>query len=540
MNRRNIFLFSFFVGFVLLALICVQLYWISSAIKLTEQHFDQDVNDALNDVVTRFEKVSTLSKLTQKFNFRKQAVRWLMNKNDSMEPAGRNVINDTSHEHGTFSIAKKPQYNVKVYEELTADSNGVITSKVKHTYYTHDSALGSFAPGIRFSTSPGDSTSLIDKKLQWLSHKSDVMNELFDELVSINIYNDVSQRIDTTQLDSLIRSALDDQQITIPYRFGVLNSARDTVLMASPRAREHLLLHSAFMVNLMPKSVLMHPRYLSIYFPSETNHILYRLRFILSSSLILIIIIIGAFYYTISTIFRQKKLSEIKSDFINNMTHEFKTPISTIGLAAQVLSDRTISKSPETLERYLQIIGNENKRLAGMVETILQIAILDKGELKLKIQEVDLHQVIDDVVQSMRLQIQNRNGEVSMELQAQRYSLFADKMHLGNIIYNLLDNAIKYCTQEPRIKITTTSDKEQLIISVEDNGIGISKEDQKKIFETFYRVHTGNIHNVKGFGLGLSYVKAVAEKHGGHVEVKSELGKGSTFIVYLPFHNKLQ
>lgn len=525
---------------MLLALVCVQLYWISSAIKLTEQHFDQDVNDALNDVVTRFEKVSTLSKLTQKFNFRKQAVRWLMTKDDSSAIPGTKMVKDTNHEHGTYSIAKKPQYNVKVYEELTADSNGVITTKVKHTYYTHDSALGNFATGIKFGANTEDSTSLIDKKLQWLSHRSDVMNELFDELVSVNVYNDVNQQIDTTQLDSLIRSALGDQQIVIPYRFGILNSSRDSILTSAKNANRHLLLHSPFTVNLMPKSVLMHPRYLSIYFPSETNHILYRLRFILLSSLILIIIIIGAFYYTISTIFRQKKLSEIKNDFMNNMTHEFKTPISTIGLASQVLSDKSIAKSPETLERYLQIIGNENKRLAGMVETILQIAILDKGELKLKIQEVDLHQVIDDVVQSMRLQIQNRNGEVSMELHAQRYSLFADKMHLGNIIYNLLDNAIKYCKQEPRIKITTESDKEQLIISVEDNGIGISKEDQKKIFETFYRVHTGNVHNVKGFGLGLSYVKAVAEKHGGHAEVKSELGKGSTFIVYLPFQNRLQ
>jgi two-component system phosphate regulon sensor histidine kinase PhoR len=542
MNRRNISLFSFFVGLVLLGLICVQLFWISSAIKLTEQHFEQDVNDALNNVVTSFEKLSTFSKLTQKFNFRKQAVRWLSSKNDSIAVHGAKIASDTNREHRTFNIERKPQFNVKVYEESSSDSNGIITNKIKHTYYTHDSALGGFAAGIKFEPEASqDSNNSMDKKIQQLlAHRSDVMNELFDEMVSINVYNDINPRIDTLQLDSLIRNSLKDQDINVPFRFGVLNSTKDTIVASSKGASKSELLSSAYVVNLVPKNVIMRPRYLSLYFPSSTNHILYKLRFILLTSLILITIIIWAFFYTISTIFKQKKLSEVKSDFINNMTHEFKTPISTISLASDVLTDRTIPKSEESSDKYLQIIRSENKRLAGMVETILQAATLDKGEIKLKIQEVDLHEVINDVVQSMHLQLQSKNGQVTKDLKAQRYSLFADRMHLANIIYNLVDNAIKYCNREPRITIKTESTKEELIISVTDNGIGLSKEDQKKIFETFYRVHTGNVHNVKGFGLGLSYVKAVIEKHGGHVEVNSELGNGSTFLVYLPFHNSLQ
>jgi len=175
-----------------------------------------------------------------------------------------------------------------------------------------------------------------------------------------------------------------------------------------------------------------------------------------------------------------------------------------------------------------------------MVENILQAATLDKGELKLKIQEVDVHQVIRDVLQSLNLQIQSKQGEATTELNAQRYSLFADKMHIGNIIYNLVDNALKYTKEPPRIQISTASTATQLIITVKDNGIGIKKDDQKKIFDTFYRVHTGNVHNVKGFGLGLSYVKAVVEKHHGHIEVESEFNKGSTFIVYLPFSTDLK
>ena len=526
------------MGFVLLALICVQLFWISNVIRLTERRFEQDVNSALNDVVVRFEKVS-MSKLTRKFNFRKQAVRWLAPKIDSLR--GK-MVGDTNREHPMYTIQNKKQYNVKVFEELTSDSNGIITSKLKHTYYTHDSALGGFAAGVKFESGDSeDTSSSIDRKLQaLLQHRSDVMNELFDEFVSVNVYNDVSSRIDTMQVDSLLRTALGDQDISVPYCFGILNSTKDTVLMASKGSNNADLLASSYLVNLSPRNIFVRPRFLAVYFPSEANHILYKLRLILLTSLILIIIIIGAFYYTISTIFRQKKLSEVKSDLINNMTHEFKTPISTISLASEVLNDKTIVKSEEATEKYLDIIRNENKRLAGMVETILQAAILDKGELKLKIQEVDVHEVISDVVQSMRLQIQNKNGEVTMNLEAQRYSLFADRMHLGNIIYNLIDNAIKYCKLEPRIVVSTQNTNDELIISVQDNGIGIIKEDQKKIFETFYRVHTGNVHNVKGFGLGLSYVKAVAEKHGGHALVNSEIGKGSTFIVYLPFNSSVK
>ncbi|HXB11165.1 MAG TPA: HAMP domain-containing sensor histidine kinase [Bacteroidia bacterium] len=540
MKRRNIFFFSFFIGLVLLGLICVQLYWIGNAIKLTQQHFEQDVNDGLNDVVTRFDKVSTLAKLTQKFNFRKQAIRWLSPKQESTAH-GTKFLKDTMGEHSSYSIHGN-QYNVKILEELTTDSNGVNTSRIQRTYNALDSTRDdNLEPGIKFNSRNSIvGTDSIDKKLQMLMGRSDVMNEIFDELVSINVYNDVNPHIDTVQLDSLIHSALSDRNIIVPYRFGLLNATQDTIIAASKGATSAELMKSSFMVNLMPKNVFMHPRYLSLYFPNETNHILYTLRFILLTSLILITIVIGAFYYTISTIFRQKKLSEIKSDFINNMTHEFKTPISTISLASEVLGDASIEKSAEKSQSYLQIIRNENKRLGSLVETILQAAILDKGELKLNIQETDVHQVIADVVQSMRLQIQNKNGKVTMNLNAQRYSLFADRMHIGNIIYNLLDNAIKYCRVEPQIIITTESTAEGLTLSVQDNGIGISKEDQKKIFETFYRVPTGNVHNVKGFGLGLSYVKAVAEKHGGHAEVESEPGNGSTFIVYLPFQNNFQ
>lgn len=540
MKRRDIFFFSFFIGLVLLALICVQLYWVTNAIRLTEQHFAQDVNDALNDVVYKLDKASAAAKVTEKFNFRKQAMRWV-NPQQNSKMAGAKVEH-SSTDNPNYKVSAN-QGNIKVLEELSSDSNGIVTSKMKHSYLVHDTTNGAaFDMGIKLSGENALANSdSINKKLQYAMHRGDVMNDIFDELVTIDVYHDVSMHIDTAMVDSLLRNALADQGIYTRFNFGVLNKTRDTVLQSSIKGHDADFLKSPYTVNISPKSVFMQPRFLSLYFPNENIYSrLNESEFVVLSSIAIIIIIIGSFYYTISTIFKQKKLSEVKNDFINNMTHEFKTPISTISLASEVLSDKSIEKSEETEEKYLKIIRNENKRLGGMVENILQAATLDKGELKLKIQETDVHQVIKDVLQSLNLQIQNKHGEAVTELNAQRYSLFADRLHIGNIIYNLVDNALKYCNEAPRIVISTASDKDGLTISVKDNGIGIKKDDQKKIFDTFYRVPTGNIHNVKGFGLGLSYVKAVVEKHGGHIEVNSEINKGSTFVVYLPFSTNLK
>lgn len=539
MKRRDIFFFSFFVGLVLLALICIQLYWVTNAVRLTQEHFAQDVNDALNNAVHHIEKTS-LAKLTEKYNFRKQAMRWV---NPDQNAKGTTKMVNGIADNPNYHAANN-QNNVKVFEELSSDSNGVITSKMKHSYLLRDTTTkgGVFDMGIKLQSDNGLANSdTINSKLQYAMHRGDVMNEIFDELVTIDVYHDVNPRIDTAMVDSLLHVALADQNIFLPYHFAILNKTKDTVLQASVKAHDAKFIESPYKVNISPKSVFLQPRYLSVWFPTENTYsFLSQSQFVVLSSIAIIIILIGSFYYTISTIFRQKKLSEVKNDFINNMTHEFKTPISTISLASEVLSDNTIEKSQETQEKYLKIIRNENKRLGGMVENILQAATLDKGELKLKIQETDVHQVIRDVLQSLNLQIQNKHGEAITELNAQRYSLFADRMHIGNIIYNLIDNALKYCNTEPHIVISTSNTADSLIISVKDNGIGIKKDDQKKIFDTFYRVPTGNIHNVKGFGLGLSYVKAVVEKHGGHIEVNSEINKGSTFVVYLPFSNNLK
>lgn len=226
----------------------------------------------------------------------------------------------------------------------------------------------------------------------------------------------------------------------------------------------------------------------------------------------------------------------MRNDFINNMTHEIKTPIATISLACEALSDKDIMKSEKLHNNYIHVIHEENKRLGNLTERILQSAKLDKGQIMLKKEELDIHEIIADAITNIRLQVENQGGKIRTKLNASRPILMADRVHITNVIYNLLDNANKYTIKEPKIEISTEDSYSGLLISVKDNGTGISKGNQKKIFEKLYRIPTGNLHNVKGFGLGLSYVKAIVEQHGGKITLESELNTGSNFILYLPIH----
>jgi two-component system phosphate regulon sensor histidine kinase PhoR len=240
------------------------------------------------------------------------------------------------------------------------------------------------------------------------------------------------------------------------------------------------------------------------------------------------------FGYTLFIILKQKRLSEIQKDFINNMTHEFKTPISTIAVATEVLKDPAILNQPERLLNYSSIIEKENSRLKQQVERVLQVARLDKEDFGLKKEILDVHQIIQDAIKNTSMTLQEKQGRIVCDLSAIEREVPVDKLHLTNVIQNLIDNAIKYCKTIPEITIKTTNELKRLVIEVHDNGIGISAENQKRIFQKFFRVPTGNVHDVKGFGLGLSYVKTIVEVHGGNIKVESELGKGSVFRIYLP------
>lgn len=341
--------------------------------------------------------------------------------------------------------------------------------------------------------------------------------------------------ISVEELDTIISIELTNVNIETPFEFGIYNYEHGIFLLENSPKYHKQLLDRDYKVRLFPNDFFTSPEYLLIYFPHETQFLLGELWGMLLISILFIIIIVYSFTYTITTIFRQKRFTEMKNDFINNMTHEFKTPISTISLACETLSDPQVLKSEPLTADYVRMIQEENKRLAGMAEKILQTAILDKGQMKMKRESIDLHEIIREVIKNISIQVEIKDGVIKSSFNASEPVIEADRVHITNLIYNLLDNANKYSPKKPLIRVQTENVAEGVVIIIEDNGIGIGKNEQKKIFKKLYRVPTGNIHDVRGFGLGLSYVKAIVEEHHGKISLDSEINKGTRFRVFLPF-----
>ena len=280
--------------------------------------------------------------------------------------------------------------------------------------------------------------------------------------------------------------------------------------------------------NLMPEEMMI------LVIPDVKNNIFRQLRWLMIGSILFTLIICSAFYVTVRALLRQKKTSEIKNDFINNMTHEFKTPLATISLAVDAMRNEKVLQDREKMGYFSGIIKEENKRMNKQVETILQASLLERQEIQLNKVHMHVHKVINDVLENFHLQLEDRNGKIVLQLNAVADLIEGDDVHFTNLISNLIDNAVKYSKDNLVIKISTTNTTKYIQVRIEDNGIGMNKETQKRIFEKFYRAHTGNVHNVKGFGLGLSYVKTMIDAHGGKIKVESAIGKGTTFIIDMP------
>lgn len=515
MIRQNLSLITTLVSMALVALIAVQLFWIKNAVQLREEDFNQKVHEALEELVYQLEKSTTAAKIKKKIKFHKQV---------ATQKTLSNLFSD--------STQSQDKITVKILEELSIDSNGVVTTSIQERQYEGDSTTSISGYPAQFN----ESTSDLDKlKMELIEKRAAMFNDIFDELVSINIYKDYKPNIDTVLLDSLLKDVLEQKGVVTDYLYTINELPRADFKQFENSSVAIDTSTQFFKVNLSPNNIFIKPLYLTLNFPNQRKYLMKTLWLTLSMSGLIIVVLISAFYYTIHTIHRQKKYTQVTNDFIGNMTHEFKTPISTIALAGEMLGDSSIHKTPEKVDRFVKMIQEENKRLGVLVESVLQTAVLDKGDFKLKRSEFDLHEVINSAMEKIQLQVGQKQGQVQVFLKAQNPALFADKVHVTNIVYNLLDNALKYSKDIPEISISTHNVENGILLSVQDNGIGISKENQKKVFEQFYRVSTGNVHNIRGFGLGLSYVKAIVQKHGGEVTVDSELGKGSTFKVYLPF-----
>ncbi|MBP6978565.1 MAG: HAMP domain-containing sensor histidine kinase [Bacteroidales bacterium] len=339
-------------------------------------------------------------------------------------------------------------------------------------------------------------------------------------------------------LDSLIRSELSWLETPQDYVYGIFHRVEKVVLYSPQHDFQEELMKSPDAVSLecLCKS---DPCMLGVYLPGKKTMILHQIMIWLILSILFLLVLAGAIFFSIAAIFKQKRLSQMQTDFVNNMTHEFKTPIATLSLASEMLLKPPVYASPEKTKRYASIIYDENLRLKHQVEQVLNVAALDKGEYGLKYRKLDVHRVLEEVMSNFSLIMKERNGKFRTCLHAKAHLVYADRAHLMNIINNLVDNAIKYSPEAPDVTITTTNKDRGIVISVADKGIGISLENQHNIFRRFYRVPTGNIHNIKGFGLGLFYAKSMVEAHGGTIGVVSELNKGSRFDLFFPFHHEL-
>lgn len=483
----------------------IQVYWFNWSMKQQELRFDNNVIEALNQVEERLTALETTIPI------------------DIL-----NTINGAS----SMMIQQEIAQFVK--------ESGMMENNPAHFETLNDSLMRS----DKF-------VSLLDSMENW--RRQSAYWEILDEQRRYNP-PDIAERIDIQKLSQFIKEELENRNIDLPYQYGVIQAVdtnfviiNDNYVVGSMDESEasHVdnphsksLFTSKYQVALYRNDYHGSPGWLKLHFPSKKSWLWYSLLPTMLFAVLFTSMILFCFSYTIYVILRQKKVSEMKTDFINNMTHEFKTPIATISLAADSIASPKVIQDESRINRFLGIIKQENKRMLQQVEKVLQMAQIDKKDFQLKLSEVDMHDVIRQAVEHLSLQVQQREGQIRVDLEAKQPVVQGDHTHLSNVVYNLLDNANKYSPDAPDIRVSTVNHANSLEIVVEDKGIGISKENQKHIFDKFYRVHTGNLHDVKGFGLGLSYVKAIASAHQGSVDVRSEPGKGSRFSLHLPLRQK--
>ena len=431
----------------------------------------------------------------------------------------------------------------RAFNENPLSSNTVLPDSVTQ-YIVFDPIEGTFLRTIprprmknlvRNESGP-EKDNTVQKVKQYFAdgndNKEEVFKDLYQEYREVNV--PLNKRVHPQTLDSMLRAELRNLSIFSEYDYKVTSAKRDSVIFIRASNRSEFLPANSYETPLFPKDMIRDSGMLTITFPEKNNIILSNLTAMMGLSGGLLLVLIFSFGYTIHSILMQKKISEMKTDFINNMTHEFKTPVATIMIASEALKDSELTLDKRSIDRLANIIYDENVRLGSHIERVLNIAKIEKGDLKLEHKEVEMNDLLAAIVDSMSLQLQKRNASIELDLSANRAIVMGDELHLSNVIFNLLDNANKYSPLNPQIKISTFSSGKNMIIRVADQGIGMSKDQLSKIFDQFYRIPTGNLHDVKGFGLGLSYVNNIVKRMNGTIKVKSEKDVGSEFEISLP------
>ncbi|MBO5602992.1 MAG: HAMP domain-containing histidine kinase [Prevotella sp.] len=515
MKKRTIVIIAVVMGFSFLALLYLQLRYIEEMVTMKKEQFDESVSKALNQASRNLELNETLRYLEKDVNETERRAQ----RQDSI--GTRSGVPD-----GT--VQQSHQYSVVGKDGTIYSSFELKTIAMKP----------SSVPKAMILRNDKNSQLEVSKKMQQIVKNRYVYQKaLLDEVIYSILYTasekPLRERINFKMLDQDLKAELMNNGINIPYHFTVNTQDGREVYRCpdySDKGEEYTYSQVLFRNDPQNKMGVV-----KIHFPDMDSYIFSSVRFI-SPSIIFTIVLLVTFIITLVLVFRQKRISEIKNDFINNMTHELKTPIASISLAAQMLNDKSVNKSPQMMSHLGGIINDESKRLRFLVERVLQMSMFDKKKTTFKKKLLDLNELVETISHSFTLRVEHTGGKIYTEIGAVDSTIYVDEVHFQNVINNLLDNAVKYRKPDTPLvlHLKTWNDKDRLYCSIKDNGIGMKKEDQKKIFDKFYRVHTGNVHDVKGFGLGLAYVKQIVELHKGDIKVESDKDKGTTFTISLP------
>lgn len=498
MKKSTIVILGLIMSSSFLALLSLQVRYIEEIVSMRHEQFDESVKRSLYNAAHKLEVYETMRYLEK--DVAKTEATDQLSKQEGVVTHQYDFKSDgkvSSFEMRTIIIPQRPKQDNKI-----PDASRSLQEIIRNRYV----------------------------------HQRELMDEVIYKILYTASKLPLEQRINFHTLDRELQAELLHNGIEIPYHFTVSTSdGREVYRCADYEAEGEENAYSQVLFSNDPPSKM---GILKIHFPTMNSYIYSSVRFMIPA-LFFTVVLCMAFIYTLYIIFRQKKVTELKNDFINNMTHEFKTPISTISLAAQMLTDGSVTKSPQMLQHITGIINDETKRLRFQVEKVLQISLFDQQKATMKMRELNLDELITGVVNTFALKVEKNGGTIISNLEAQDSIIYADEMHITNVVFNLMDNAVKYKRDDEALRLTihTWNEQDKLCLSIQDNGIGIKKENLKRVFDRFYRVHTGNLHNVKGFGLGLAYVKKVIHDHRGSISAESEYGVGTKFIIVLPLLN---
>ncbi len=545
MNRKKIIGTAILMAMALMGLVILQVYWIRHDFALRQERFKQQVTTALLNAVDKIDTGESVRFVMNSFGdelsdtlatFFAPAVDGNIPVNDIMEI--EKFIPPPPPDAFTFVSSDDTsggRKTIKVFS--SSDSRGTVSvtvdDKNRHeTIVFSDTSL--FRKRVEQKVNA--QVKRIEKTKERIKSRKDQLNKVVEKMAfefETRDFN-LAERINPAHVDSVVGAELKNSGITLPYGIAFATGKTDSVIWSRPLQSEPGNGVQMVSVKLFPGEIVNRNDRIHLTFADTFQYLISGMWMMLLSSVIFTGIVIVTFSYTVYIIFRQKKLSEMKSDFINNMTHEFKTPIATIRLAADSMQHNEVAGNPDRIVYYSNIIKEESNRMNDHVENILQFAQFDKSAFAMETEPLNMHTIIQDAINKFKLQLEELNGSITFIPDAVSPMVTGDRRTLPVVITNLLDNAVKYTEMAPDIKVITSNKDGSFVVEVEDNGIGMNRDKQKRVFEKFYRVPSGNIHKVKGFGLGLSYVKAIVTAHNGSISVVSEPGTGSRFTVTLP------